>query len=645
MSCLKLTRTVSIVIALLGWAASAFAGPGMLTGLEAGDSFGAAVTGAGDVNGDGIPDFLVGAPGARGTAGITGTVSLYLGNTDSVFTTPDLVLEGEVAGDAFGFAVASAGDVDGDGYDDFLVGAPRADAVGFDTGRAYLFKGGATVPAVPARFWDGDLAGAHFGASLAGRFDFDHDGFMDFAVGAPESNQNATRSGQVKIYLGASNVNAIVQPTAFRFTGDQANWALGWSMDAAGDLDGDHYDDLIVGAPQPFDVNSGRAVIWFGQSSTLVAPSRLVLNGEVGSDRFGFSVSGAGDPNQDGYDDVIVGAPGHDSQGFDKGAAYVFLGGLSVNGIADWKTIGGAALDSLGYAVDGGEDVDGDQTSDLVIGAPGADISAVNSGEARLFYGGSYPSTAADSVISPVVPDPGFESEDRFGAAVALAGAVSGGSASEVLAGAPYGNDATGTITGYADLLPISTVPPVAVRLLSFFALRTNGEAELRWELEDTGLLAGVRLEVEADGMWQPLAPSGWLSPTEHRVVDTHPPSGETRYRLFGLTRSGDTMLLGMTYLSSQEHPPLALRALDNPCRQSLGIQATLPVGSSQITVLDSGGREVRCVWTGTSRGETVFLSWDGRDRAGHEVSQGLYLLHLSGEQASVVTKFVKLNR
>ncbi|HYV50832.1 MAG TPA: integrin alpha, partial [Dongiaceae bacterium] len=593
MSCLKMARMVSMVSVLLGWAATAIAGPGMLTGVESGDSFGAAVTGAGDVNGDGIADFLVGAPGARGASGITGTVSLFLGNTDSVFTTPDLVFEGEVAGDAFGFAVAAAGDVDGDGYDDFLVGAPREDAAGFDTGRVYLFRGGATVSVIPSRFWDGDLAGSLFGASLAGRFDFNHDGFTDFAAGAPESNQNGTRAGQVKIYLGASNVNAIVQPTAFRFTGDQANWALGWSMDAAGDLDGDHYDDLIVGAPQPFDVNSGRAVIWFGQSSTLVAPSRLVLSGEVGSDRFGFSVSGAGDRNQDGFDDVIVGAPGHDSQGFDKGAAYIFLGGLTVNAISDWKTVGGAAQDSLGYAVDGGEDVDGDQTPDLVIGAPGSDNTAVNSGEVRLFYGGSYPSTAPDSVFSPVVPDPGFESEDRFGAAVAMAGAVSGGSISEVLAGAPYGNDATGTITGYVDLLPVGTGSPVPVRLLSFFALRANGVAELGWELEDTGLLAGLRLEVEAGGEWQPLA-SGWLPPTEDRFVDTHPPAGDARYRLMGLTRSGDTMLLGMTYLYGQEHPPLALRALDNPCRQSLGIRATLPVGSSHIRILDARGREVR---------------------------------------------------
>jgi len=434
-----------------------------------------------------------------------------------------------------------------------------------------------------------------------------------------------------------------VQPTAFRFTGDLANWGLGWSMDSAGDVDGDNFDDLIVGAPQPFDVNSGRAVIWFGQSSTSTTPTRLVLTGEVGSDRFGYSVSGAGDRNGDGFDDVIVGAPGHDSQGFDRGAAYMFLGGLSVNGISDWKASGGAALDSLGYAVDGGQDVDGDQTPDVVIGAPGADNTAVNSGEVDLFYGGSYPSTAPDSVISPVVPDPGFESEDRFGAAVALAGDLFGGGTSQVLAGAPYGNDATGTITGYVDVIPIGSGAPVPVRLLSFFALRVNGQAELRWELEDTGLLAGVKLEVESQGAWHDVA-SGWLAPATNHFMDSTPPSGEARYRLSALTRSGETVRLGVTYLSGEERPPVALRALDNPCRQSLGINATLPVGWAQVEVLDLRGRAVRRLWAGSSQGEAVFLSWDGRDEAGKAVAQGLYVLHLRGEHANLSTTFVKLN-
>jgi len=100
-----------------------------------------------------------------------------------------------------------------------------------------------------------------------------------------------------------------------------------------------------------------------------------------------------------------------------------------------------------------------------------------------------------------------------------------------------------------------------------------------------------------------------------------------------------------MAYLSGQEHPPLALRALDNPCRQSLGIRATLPSGASQVVILDARGREVRRLWQGTSQGETVFLDWDGRDEGGQAVSSGLYVLHLRGDHASLTTKFVKLNR
>ncbi|HET9235071.1 MAG TPA: integrin alpha, partial [Candidatus Eisenbacteria bacterium] len=94
---------------------------GMLTGEQSGDQFGRAVAAAGDVNGDGLADFLVGAPGGRGAGGVVGTVSLFLGAADSVFEPPALVFEGETAGDEFGYAVAGAGDVDNDGYDDFVV--------------------------------------------------------------------------------------------------------------------------------------------------------------------------------------------------------------------------------------------------------------------------------------------------------------------------------------------------------------------------------------------------------------------------------------------------------------------------------------------------------------------------------------------
>ena len=615
---------------------------GMLTGIQSGDQFGRAVAAAGDVNGDGIADFLVGAPGGHGAAGVTGTVSLYLGAPDSVFEPPALVFEGETAGDEFGYAVAGAGDVDGDGYDDFVVGAPGNDGAAFQAGRVYLFAGGASGVSF-VNSWDGDIAGARFGLAVAGGFDFDHDGYDDFAAGAPESNQGATRAGLVKIFLGGSNMT-VTQPTAYRFAGDQANWALGWSLDAAGDVDDDNYDDLIAGAPQPYDVNAGRAVIWFGQASSSNTPSRVVLIGETGFDRFGYSVSGAGDRNQDGYDDVLVGAPGHDSQGMDKGAAYVFHGGFNMNLFFDWRVDGLVAGDSLGYAVDGGADTDGDEASDIVIGAPGADNPSGESGEVRLYYGSSLPSTDADTVFVPVVPALGFESDDRLGAAVALAGAIAGGTRSAILAGAPMGNDVSGTITGYVDLFSGRASPPVPVRLLSFDVVRTAAGAELRWDLEDAVLLSGLRLVTWRQGVETALH-SGWLDPETRRYLDANPSQENARYGLWGLDRSGELLLLGYAHLGSPEPLLPRLFLANNPCRETLRVQATLPSGWGQVIVIDTQGRETRRLWEGQSLGETLELRWDGRDSGGREAAPGLYVVTLRGHGAVLTEKVIKLPR
>ena len=633
---------ISVLATLLLLSATAWANLGMLTGEQSGDQFGKAVAAAGDVNGDGLADFLVGAPGGRGAGGVTGTVSLYLGAADSVFEPPALVLEGETAGDEFGYAVATAGDVDNDGYDDFVIGAPGNDGSAFQAGRVYLFAGGASgISFVDS--WDGDLSGARFGASVAGGFDFDNDGYDDFAAGAPESNQGATRAGLVKIYLGGSNRN-ITQPTTYRLIGDQANWALGWSLDAAGDVDDDNYDDLIAGAPQPFDVNAGRAIIWFGQASSSATPSRLVLIGETGFDRFGYSVSGAGDRNQDGYDDVLVGAPGHDSQGIDKGAAYVFLGGFTMNAIIDWTTGGEVAGDSLGYAVDGGTDTDGDDVPDIVIGAPGADNPAGESGEVRLYYGSSHPSTLPDSVFIPVVPSLGYESDDRLGAAVALAGPIAGGTTSPILAGAPMGNNASGSLTGYVDLFTGRASPPVPVRLLRFDVRQTAAGAEMDWELEDAFLLSGLRLVTWRAGVETSLH-SGWLDPGTRRFIDPNPPPGEMRYGLWGLDRSGGMLLLGFTSPTSPKPVGPQLVLGNNPCRETLSLRATLPAGWGRVFVIDAEGRETRRLWEGQGTGETLELRWDGRDSRGREAAPGIYFVLLRGGPAVLTEKVIKLPR
>ncbi|HET9235400.1 MAG TPA: hypothetical protein VFP10_14800, partial [Candidatus Eisenbacteria bacterium] len=269
---------------------------------------------------------------------------------------------------------------------------------------------------------------------------------------------------------------------------------------------------------------------------------------------------------------------------------------------------------------------------------------AGESGEVRLFYGSSHPSTEPDSVFIPVVPSLGYESDDRLGAAVALAGPIAAGTTSPILAGAPMGNDASGTITGYVDLFTGRTSPPVPVRLLRFGVLRTAAGAELEWELEDAVLLSGLRLVTWRDGVETSLHP-GWLDPEARRFIDSNPPQGEARYGLWGLDRSGGTLLLGFATETSPEPLMPQLVLGNNPCRQSLSLRATLPSGWGRVLVIDAEGRETRRLWEGRGTGETLELRWDGRDSRGREAAPGIYFVSLRGGPAVLTEKVIKLPR
>ena len=642
----KAGRRVRRCSVALGSGLLVLASPGgaraeVLTGEVSGDRFGESVAWAGDVNGDGVQDFLIGAPGGRGAAGITGTVALYLGLPDGVPASPTLLLEGDVGGDEFGFAVSTAGDVDADGYDDFLVGAPSHDSAGLDAGRTYLFLGGSSPSATPSRSWDGDVSGALFGASLAGGFDFNGDGYRDFAVGAPRSNSGATRAGRVEIYLGSANPATITQPSKFAMNGDFANWGLGHSLDPAGDVNGDRFEDLVAGAPQLFDANSGRVVIWLGQGSTLSAPSRWVLQGEVAADRFGFSVSGAGDRDGDGYDDVLVGAPGHDSQGTDKGAAYVFPGGTTPDPGFDWKTVGATGGDSLGYAVDGGFDLDGDGLPELVAGAPGADDPATSAGEVRLFSGSSHPSRIPDRVFTPTAPQAGFEADDRAGSSVRFIGSANGDAYDDLLIGAPAGNTILGIPAGYVGIIPGD--PQVTpVRLLDLSVERTLTGARIRWSLADADELSGLRVQSDRGSGWTPAHP-GWLSPAERELEDRVTVVGPVVYRLEGLTRTGSIVILGARSLDEPETRRSGVLARENPFRSQLALVVALPAGPARVAVRDASGRSIRTLWEGEGAGETREFFWDGSDAQGRNVPSGVYFVTLESRTTRTAIKVLRI--
>ncbi|MGE5175995.1 MAG: integrin alpha [Hyphomicrobiales bacterium] len=399
------------------------------------EAYGCSVASAGDVNGDGYADLVVGAyqSGAAGAA--PGRVYVYFGGL-RISDRPDLVLTGEAAGDAFGVSVASAGDVNKDGYADIIVGAYQNDAHGANAGRAYIFFGGKHPSTRPAVVLDGEAAGDAFGYSVACAGDVNRDGYADVIVGAYENNAAGAGAGRAYLYYGGPRPHTV--PDAV-FTGEAAGDRFGISVAGAGDVNGDGFADLIIGAYQNDGggTDAGRAYVYYGGPRPHVRPD-LTLTGAARGDLFGYSVAGAGDVNKDGFADVIVGAYHNNAGGKDAGRAYVYFGGRNPTDHADLVLTGDAAGDAFGYAVASAGDVNGDGYADVIVGAYGNDVGGSAAGRAYVYFGGPVPDPVPDFT------ETGSATLDNLGFSVAGAGDVNGDGYADVIVGAPYGDNGSG---------------------------------------------------------------------------------------------------------------------------------------------------------------------------------------------------------
>jgi hypothetical protein len=376
------------------------------------------VSDAGDVNGDGFEDIIVGMKSKNNT----GEVFIYFGG-EFVDNIADVHLKGETMGDQFGYAVSSAGDVNRDGFCDIIIGAPQYDYIAEDTGRAYIFLGGDPMDNTPDIILNGEYIEDYFGSAVAPVYDVNNDTYDDLIIGAYSYGESVNLDmGKVYLLFGNESMDNIVDITITGREGER----LGASLSSAGDINNDGYFDIIIGATGDINNDPGWAYVFFG-GNPMNNITDINFTGEGVGDGFGI-VSSAGDFNNDGYHDIIIGAPNNASNGPNSGKAYLYLGGNQMNNITDKIWIGENDA-NLGRAICNASDINNDGFDDIIIGAYENDKSPGDSiGAIYIYYGNISLTNLKEHIIY------GYESFRAFGISVS-AGDFNQDNYSDILVG------------------------------------------------------------------------------------------------------------------------------------------------------------------------------------------------------------------
>ncbi|MCB0018350.1 MAG: FG-GAP repeat protein [Anaerolineales bacterium] len=348
----------------------------IISGTNIGGWFGRSVAGAGNVNGDEYADIVIGAPGELNLSGLArvGVTHVYLGSASGISLTSGVRSFGAANGNLFGYSVAGAGDVDFDGYDDIVVGSPGSQVNGQSEGSIHLFYGSISGTAAVADWsFHCQQLGCDLGVSVSGAGNVNGDDYADFVAGAIHFDSNhvypggAYDEGAALVFHGSSagpgsTPDQVLQPGV---TDSQSGFAVA----GIGDVNGDGFDDIGIGAPGAAGITS-TVYVYHGSSSPSGGTPAWSATGVFTNSSLGFAVAPAGDIDGDGFDDLIVGD--NQIKGLEgPGAAYVFRGTpYSLETAAAWQVIGEGDGYWLGGSVAGAMDLNNDGYDDVLVGSP-----------------------------------------------------------------------------------------------------------------------------------------------------------------------------------------------------------------------------------------------------------------------------------
>jgi hypothetical protein len=423
-----------------------------LVGKNAYDAMGYSIGSRGDINGDGIEDLLIGAAAGGGGTGNPGHVFLLFGENNAdwgynyiVEDHADASFDGENSVDLAGLSVDIIGDINGDGYDEFIIGAPNNDGVNNivdnNYGKSYFFIGKSegwqkNIPLIQADaiFW-GYIKQGFSGYTVEGLGDINGDGFVDFGIGARVISSGIT--GKVYLIFGKQEMDwgkNFSLSDADIIIHHEVIGRIEWQIAQAGDVNSDGYDDFLIGAPfySIPDTAYGKVYLIMGKGTELWTDINLSNAdaswvGEQKKDRAGYAVAGDFDYNHDGFSDILIGAKDNDENGFGSGKTYLIKGkkdgwirNVSLSTVNDYF-LGQHSQDYAGFAVSSAGDFNSDGTDDFITSATYNHEVFEKGGEIYLFFGTSTSKEISGSITYQSngisVPNVSFKANDAEGEA------------------------------------------------------------------------------------------------------------------------------------------------------------------------------------------------------------------------------------